>query len=353
MTLHRHSSHCGCGIDVHAHVIPHDFPHYLGSAIPADWPSMVPAQDACHRNVMIGGKVYRTVSEGAWSPTRRIADMDGMGLARQAISPMPELLSYWMKPADAAQLLRYINEQIAEAVSQSNGRLVGMGAVPLQDIDLALAELDYLHDQLGFRAIEIGSNINGRAPGAPEFAPFLAACAEKGVAVFVHALKPAGTERLVGPANLVQALAYPTDVGLAAASVLTSNLMGRLPDLRLAFSHGGGTLASLLPRLEQARQVFPALADAMPVSPSEQARQLFYDALVFDGATLQHLLQRFGSSQLMIGTDYPFGFRDARPVERIAEAVADAAVREQLIAGNAARFLALDAAPTTVSTQVS
>lgn len=64
---------CACGIDVHAHFIPHDFPRYIGGALPADWPSMAPAH-ACHRHVMIAGKVYRTVSEMAWSPTRRIAD---------------------------------------------------------------------------------------------------------------------------------------------------------------------------------------------------------------------------------------------------------------------------------------
>jgi aminocarboxymuconate-semialdehyde decarboxylase len=339
--VHVHAPGCACGIDVHAHVIPHDFPRYLGHALPADWPSMAPAH-ACHRHVMIKGKVYRTVSEKAWSPSRRIEDLDPMGLSHQAISPMPELLSYWMEPGAAAQLLRYLNEQIAAMAAQSGGRLVGMGAVPLQDLDLALAELDYVVDKLGFKAIEIGSTVNGKPPGAPEFVPFFEACAEKGVAVFVHALKPAGTERLVGPANLLPALAYPTDVGLAAASVLTANLMHRVPDLKMAFSHGGGTLASLLPRLEQARKVFPALADAMPDSPSAQARQLFYDTLVFDPDTLNTLLARFGATQLMIGTDYPFAFHDARPVDSIAQAVADPHARAQLVTLNAARFLGLN-----------
>jgi aminocarboxymuconate-semialdehyde decarboxylase len=337
---HSHHAGCGCGIDVHAHVIPHDLPRHIGNAIPAAWPSMAPAH-ACHRHVMIAGKVYRTVSERAWSPTRRIEDMEGMGLGVQAISPMPELLSYWMEPAAASQLLRYMNEQIAEMVGASGGRLVGMGAVPLQDLDLALAELDYLADKLGFRAIEVGSNVNGRPVGAPEFDAFFAACAEKGVSVFVHALKPTGVERLVGPEKLLPALAYPTDVGLAAASVLTSNLLGRHPALKMAFSHGGGTLVSLLPRLEQARQVFPALREAMPASPSEQARRLYYDTLVFDAPTLRHLLERFGASQLMIGTDYPFAFHDPRPVDSIAAAVADPTVRAQLVAHNAARFLGL------------
>lgn len=329
---------CGCGVDVHAHVIPEHFPAYLGSRIPADWPSMAPAHE-CHRHVMISGKVYRTVSDRCWSGPKRIADMDTMGLGLQAISPMPELLSYWMDAPGAAVLLRYINDRMAEMVAASHGRLCALAAVPLQDLDLALAELDYAVDQLGCVGVELGSNINGRPVGAPEFAPFFAAAAAKGVAVFVHALRPSGMGRLIGPAPLQQALAYPGDVGLAAASILTSNLLQAHPDLRIAFSHGGGTLAMLLPRLEQARQVFPALADQMPVSPTEQARQLFYDTLVFDDATLNHLVATFGASQLMIGTDYPFAFRDTTPLARIESAILDAAVRRQLVSDNAARFL--------------
>ena len=319
---HDHAPGCACGIDVHAHVIPHDLPRYVGNRLPPDWPSMAPAH-ACHRHVIIQGSVYRTVSERAWSASRRIEDMDPMGLAVQAISPMPELLSYWLEPQAASQLLRYMNEQIANMAALSGGRLVGMGAVPLQDLDLALAELDHVADRLGFKAIEVGSNVNGKAIGSAAFAPFFAACADKGVSVFVHALKPAGADRLVGPDKLLPALAYPTDVGLAAASVLTSNLIGRHPALKMAFSHGGGTLAALLPR------------------PSAQARRLFYDTLVFDAPTLRHLIDRFGASQLMIGTDYPFAFHDARPVDSIAAAVADEYTRAQLVTHNAARFLGL------------
>ena len=54
---------------------------------------------------------------------------------------MPELLSYWLKPIDAVALIRYINDQIAAMVLESSGKFIGMGAVPLQDIDLAIKEL--------------------------------------------------------------------------------------------------------------------------------------------------------------------------------------------------------------------
>lgn len=332
---------CNCGVDVHAHVIPREFPAYLGGATPAGWPSMAPAQDCQHRSVMIDGKNYRTVSDKSWTTSRRLADFADMGLELQAISPMPELLSYWLAPAVGAQLVRYLNEQIAGMVAESNSQLIGLGAVPLQDLDLAIAELHYLKDKLGLKGVEIGSNINGVVMGDARWLPFFEACAASDLPVFVHALRPAGMDRLVGPPPLQQVLAYPTDVGLAAASVLTGNLLARVPGLRLAFSHGGGTLAMLLPRLQQAMSVFPALKDSVLKSPAEQARELYYDTLVFDTPTLQHLVRTFGASQLMVGTDYPFNFHDARPIESIRAAGFDDAVVDQLTQANARRFLGI------------
>jgi aminocarboxymuconate-semialdehyde decarboxylase len=197
--------------------------------------------------------------------------------------------------------------------------------------------------QPSFAGVEIGSNVNGTPIGDPSFDPFFEACESLGAAVLVHALKPTGMDRLVGPAPLQQVLAYPTDVGLAAASAITGNLMLRRPRLRIAFSHGGGTLAALLPRLQQGWNVFPALADAIEVAPAEQARRMYYDTLVFDPAMLQMLVATFGADRLMLGSDYPFNFHERAPVERVDAAGFDDAVTAQLVHQNAEAFLGLGA----------
>ncbi|MBC7581137.1 MAG: amidohydrolase [Tardiphaga sp.] len=333
-------STCGCGIDVHAHVVPASFPNYMGAAVPADWPSMADAKP-CHKHVMMSGRIYRTVSDRCWDVGKRVADMVEMGLDLQAISPMPELLSYWMEASPADDLLRYINDQMAEMVAHSGGRLVALGALPLQDIDRAMVELHRLKHELGFAGIEIGSNVNGRPIGSPDFDGFFAEVEKLDMAVFVHALRPAGMDRLVGPAQLQQVLAYPTDIGLAAASVITSNLLLRRPGLRIAFSHGGGTLASLLPRLQEGYQAFPVLRESIREAPVAQARRLYYDALVYDDATLRHLIAKFGETQIMLGTDYPFAFHDRTPVARATSAIPDEATRKLVVRDNARRFLGM------------
>ncbi len=337
-----HTTACACGIDIHAHVVPERFPAYLGRAVPSPWPTTAQAPDAkglCHRQVLIGGKHYRTVDERCWSPARRLADLPEMGLACQVLSPMPELLSYWLDLADAQPLIRFLNEQTAAMCAESGGRLLGLAAVPLQDIDAAVAELQHAVGRLGLIGVEIGSNVNGKPIGDARFDPFFEACAAMGLPVFVHALKPAGVDRLVGPAPLQQVLAYPTDIGLAAASVITGGLVQRHPNLRIAFSHGGGTLAMLLPRLQQGWKTFPALGEIMAESPAAQARRLFYDTLVYDAPTLRHLIASFGTEALMLGTDHPFNFHEPRPLARLDEAGLDAATHAALAFGNAQRFL--------------
>ena len=338
----RRWSACGCvGIDMHCHVVPSQFPTAPGGAVVAGWPSMVPAK-ACHATVVIDQKPYRTISDACWFSARRIEEMDRAGIAVQALSPMPELFGYWIETAAACDLVRYVNDVIADMVRHGDGRFVGLGGLPLQDLDLAIAELHRVIVELGFRGVEIGSNINGMPIGAPHFHPFFAEAERLGAAVFVHAVRPAGMDRLVGPAPLQQVLAYPSDVGFAIASVITGGLLAKFPRLRIAFSHGGGTFASLLPRLEQGRHVFAAIGESLPEPPSEVARKLYVDGLVFDRDMLRRIVSVFGESQVMIGTDYPFNFCESDPIGRITEAFDDEGLREALVFRNAQNFLGLN-----------
>src|SRR5438105_4822838 len=326
-------------IDIHTHIVPEQFPAYAGKGRDVPWPSMADAH-ACHRHVMISGKVYRTVSDGCWSVPRRIEDMNRMRVARQALSPMPELLSYWLPLADARVLICYLNDQIAAMVDRAPERFVGLGAVPLQDVDSAIKELEYVVKTLKFSGVEIASHVNGTSIGDPRFEPFFAAAEEMGAAIFVHALRPAGQDRIVGPFS-EQAVCFPGDIALACASMITGGIGSRHPRLRIAFSHGGGAMAMLLPRLVHAWNMAPKAKEALKESPAVIARRFYYDHLVFDAAAVKLLIERFGSSQIFVGSDYPFTMGDSDPVGSLERVRLDAATHAAVSAENARRFLGL------------
>jgi aminocarboxymuconate-semialdehyde decarboxylase len=325
-------------IDIHCHVVPESFPPYAGAGRDVPWPSMAEAH-ACHKHVMISGKVYRTVSDGCWSVPRRIEDMAAMRIARQAISPMPELLSYWLPMPEAGVLVRYLNDQIAAMIERAPQHFTGLGAVPLQDADAAIRELEYVK-KLGFAGVEIASHVNGTSIGDARFEPFFAAAEAMGAAIFVHALRPAGQDRIVG-AFPEQAVCFPGDIALACASMITGGIAARHPRLRIAFSHGGGAMAILLPRLVHAWQHVPKARESLAESPAETARRFFYDHLVFDPAAVNFLVARFGASQIVLGTDYPFNMGDTDPVGTLEKAGLDAATVAAISSGNARRFLGL------------
>lgn len=326
-------------VDCHTHVVPENFPAYAGSKPDVPWPSMAPAH-ACHRHVVIAGKNYRTVSDGAWSVARRIEGMGAMRVGRQALSPMPELLSYWLPADDAQVLLRYINDTIAGMIAAAPDRFVGLGAVPLQDMDLALRELEYVRNTLGFAGVEIASHVNGVSIGDARFDAFFAACERMGAAIFVHALRPAGQDRIVGALS-EQAVAFPGDIGLAAAAVITGGVAARHPRLRIAFSHGGGALSVMLPRLAHAWKMTPRALEHMPEAPEVYARRFFYDCVVFDPLLVKLLIERYGASQILVGSDYPFAMGEGDPVGLLERSGLDAPTLEAITATNATRFLGI------------
>jgi aminocarboxymuconate-semialdehyde decarboxylase len=326
-------------IDIHTHVVPERFPPYAGKGKDVPWPSMADA-DACHKHVMILGKLYRTVTDGSWSVPRRIEQMSEMRVNRQALSPMPELLSYWLPLADAKVLIRYLNEQIAEMIALAPERFVGLGAVPLQDTESAIRELEFVMKELKFSGAEIASHVNGVSIGDARFAPFFAAAERLGAAIFVHALRPAGQDRIVG-AFPEQAVCFPGDVALACASMITGGIASRHPKLRMAFSHGGGTMSILMPRLVHAWNVFPKAKESLKESPAAIARRFYYDELVFDPEAVRFLVKQFGASQILVGTDYPFALGEANPLGLLEKAALDVATVSAITSGNAKRFLGL------------
>ena len=324
-------------LDIHSHIVPEKFPAYTGVGRNVPWPSMAPAH-ACHSHVMIEGRVYRTVHRSCWLSEERIRDMDKGAIGVQCLSPMPELLSYWLPAADARVLIRYLNDQIADMVTRHPARFMGLGAVPLQDMDLALRELEYVVNELKFPGVEIASHVNGVSIGDPRFDPFFAAAEKLGAAIFVHALRPAGQDRIVGGVT-EQVICFPGDIGLAAASIGTGGIAERHPDLRIAFSHGGGVFSILLPRLTHAWNVMPKLKESMPQTPGVYARRFFYDTILFDPAALRHMVNTFGASQIVVGSDFPFNMGDPDPLASINAAGLDAGTTRAIVYENAERFL--------------
>jgi aminocarboxymuconate-semialdehyde decarboxylase len=309
-------------IDMHAHVIPDGFPGVNGRASGDRWPRI---EDADGVRVLVSGQMRLSAQDAYFDAERRLAAMDANGVDAEVVSPLPPLLNYRVPPGDARELCRGINEFIVRLCAVAPSRFYGLGTVPLQDPDLAAAELSHVR-ALGLHGVEIGSNVCGASLGEDRFLGFFQEAERLGVPIFVHALDATVGDRL--PRAAMAGFGFATEVSLAAASLVSSGTAERCPDLRLAFSHGAGGFPLMLTRAqwfysgtwnEEPPPAEGSPAPAMPGvtrlprSPAEYARRFYYDTLVFDRRALRYLVDMLGHRQLLVGTDFP-----AMPRERPA-----------------------------------
>lgn len=306
-------------VDMHTHVTPPpgsmDWAARFG---PGRWPSLTGEEDG-RATLRLGEQVMMTIDDRFWSPERRLRDMDRSGIDAQVISPIPLLSGYALPAEGNAEVARFLNDGIAEIVAGGGGRFIGMGTVPLQSPELALAEMRRLRE-LGFRAVQIGTCPAGRDLDDPALFPFLKACEDQDVAVFVHPMQPlAGGERL-NAWYLPNIVGNPLETALAMTRLVVSGVLDRLPRLRIGFAHGGGAFAQVLGRLDKGFTVRAEMRRDIDRPPSEHARRLFVDALTFDAESLRLAASKFGGDRLMLGSDYPFGLGDDDPAAAVEAA---------------------------------
>jgi aminocarboxymuconate-semialdehyde decarboxylase len=327
-------------IDVHTHLIPPGWEDWATKFGGERWPRLV-EHDACRATIMTGEQFFRDVDDRSWSAARRIEEMDRMGVGLQALSPPPVMFCYWAEARATEAFARMQNENVAAVVARHPRRFVGMATVPLQDPALAVKELRHCREQLGLRAVEIGSCPGGRDFDDLELFPFFEACAELDVAVFVHPAAP-----LVGQERLTKyyfplIVGNPLETALAASKLIYGGVLERLPRLRVCFAHGGGAFPFTLARLDHGWKVRPEGPAAIPRSPREYARLLYFDSLTLSAANLRFLVEQFGADHVVIGSDYPFDMGSADPVGAVGQAGLPVADRERIERGTALRFLGL------------
>jgi aminocarboxymuconate-semialdehyde decarboxylase len=299
-------------VDWHTHAVAPDLEAPAQDRADYAWP-VAERVDDTHATMWVGSRRYREIDDRCWSVTRRIADMDAEGVAVQVVSPMPVTLCHDAPPAGAASLARAQNAFFAALVAEAPDRFRALGAVPLQDVDAAVAELRRCVLELGFAGVEVGARVGSLELSDPAFGPFFDAADELGAVVFVHPVDENLDPRLAA-AGLAFGVGMPGETAVAGAGLLTAGTLVDRPNVRVCLAHGGGSLPAILPRVTKGQSIAAAAAGRGPVAAADtalvRAGALWCDSLTYDATSLRLVLDRVGEDHVVLGTDYPFAARE-------------------------------------------
>lgn len=266
----------------------------------------------------------------------RVADMDREGIAMQAISCVPFLM-YPEVAADLGRAIAQVNNDAMVALGRKDPEhFVPLASVPMQSPGAAVRELERAAKQ-GLRGVEIPPKVLERQLDDADFAAFWEAAEALGMAVCIHPFEaaPSGALARYFLGNLVGNL---YDTGLAASLLIYGGVLERHPRLRIVLYHAGGALPSLVGRLDMGYRLVPECRKAIPRPPSTYVSQFHFDIIAHNHQMLSHLVNSWGASQFVLGSDYPLAAGLVDPVKEV-KALGLGPDDEQKILGRNARGL--------------
>jgi aminocarboxymuconate-semialdehyde decarboxylase len=284
---------------------------------------------------------------GFHNTSARLQDMARAKIDMAAVSIAPTLFYYWAEPKLALDLARMTNDAIYWLTKEHPDKFVGMGTLPMQSMDLAIAELRRCVGGLRFKSIQIGSNIQGVQFDDPQFLPFFKECEDLDVFILFH---PSYRDKgMLDKYYLTNFYGNPLYTAMTIASLIFGGVLDKCPKLRVAFTHGGGFFPYQLGRLMHGYQVRSEPKINGAKSPEQYLHQLYFDTILFMDKQLRFLVDLVGADHVMMGTDYAFDMAESAPVDFVCNAGLTAAQLKAVLSENANRIFGVKAAGTVAA----
>jgi len=320
-------------VDIHAHLM---HPHALEVAGPHGAAFGFGARP----HIPPPGSRFAQINALMLDPARQVAAMDERGVDVHLVSAILAVTPTGWAAADVAlDLCRLYNDAAAEAARAYPTRLVGSSILPLQDLDLALAELERCCSQLGLGVLQLPANIGGVYLGEPPLRPLWDEISRRDLLVFIH---PDGVrDPWFQRYSLWNSVGQPIEEAKVLSSLIYEGVLEDLPNLRIVVSHGGGYLPHYYGRLDRNVHNMPESTVHISQPPSAYLRRLYYDTCVYEPSTLSALVRQVGPERILMGSDWPVGEADPIGfVERCPE-LADPGARAAVLGATAAGVLGL------------
>ena len=324
-------------VDIHTHILPKNIPSFAKQFGYGGFIKLDHNCKGCAR-MLKDDVFFREVQENCWDPEVRLNESKQFGVDIQVLSTVPVMFSYWAKSEDALVVSKFLNDHLAEIVERYPKKFEGLGTLPMQDPDLAILELQRCR-KIGLKGVQIGSHVNEWNLDAPELFPIFQECERLNMAVFIHPWDMMGANTM-SKYWLPWLVGMPAESSRAICSMIFGGVFERLPLLRVAVAHGGGSFTSTIGRIEHRFNVRPDLcAIDNQFSPSSYLGKFWIDSLVHDQNMLNHIINMVGDDKVLMGSDYPFPLGELTPGELIKSMDWSVNKKEKVLGSNALNWL--------------
>ena len=334
-------------IDTHTHILPEKLPNFSKKFGYGDFIHLIKNPDGT-ANMMQGDRFFRRIKSNCWDAQERIDDYAKFDTQVQVVCTIPVMFSYWAKPKDARELAEYLNDDIAQLCIERPQHYVGLGTIPMQSAEESIKELQRCKE-IGLKGVQIGSNINDKNLSEPEFFPIFEAAQELDMAILVHPWNMMGMEQM-RKYWLPWLVGMPAETSRAVCSMIFGGVFERLPELRVCFSHAGGSFLPTIGRIEHGFNCRPDLvAIHNDRNPREYIGNFWVDCITHDELSLKYILEMQGSRKVTLGSDYPFPLGDLEIGKFITEMDLPEEDVENIFCNSALDWLKLDKSQFTES----
>jgi len=340
-TFNKNNNYNYMNIDIHTHILPKSWPDLKEKYGYGGWIQLHHHKNGCAK-MLKDGEFFREINSNCWDHKQRIEECNAQNVDVQILSTVPIMFNYWAKPQDTYDLSKLLNDHIAEVISFQPNRFGGLGTLSMQDSKLAIIELERCIKELGLFGIQIGSNINDRNLNDEKLFPIFEAASELDASIFIHPWDMIGNDSM-NQYWLPWLVGMPAETSRAICSLIFGGVFEKLPKLKIAFAHGGGSFPATIGRIQHGYKVRPDLcAVDNNIDPKNYLGKFWVDSLVHDPLALDFLISIIGEDKIMLGTDYPFPLGDLEPGKLIYESNFEFKTKEKILSKNAIEWLGIN-----------